>query len=102
MTATAVSPTEIEVSWEEVPPINQNGIITTYEVRYIPEASFQDQISTNSVNITNTSILTTILTGLEEYVEYNISVRAFTSEGPGPYSPDVVEITDEAGRSLSV
>ena len=26
------------------------------------------------------------LTGLEEYVEYDVQVRAFTSVGPGPFS----------------
>ena len=34
------------------------------------------------------------LNGLEEYVEYNISMRAYTSAGPGPYSVGVVERTD--------
>ena len=102
MTATALSPTEIEVSWEEVPLIDQNGMITTYEVRYTPETRFQDEISTNSVNITNSSVMSITLTGLEEFVGYNISVRAYTGEGPGPYSPDVAERTYSAGERFSV
>ena len=40
----------------------------------------------------------TNLTGLEEYVEYNITVRAYTSVGPGPYSdPPITERTMEDG-----
>ena len=40
----------------------------------------------------------TVLTGLEEFVQYNISMRAYTSTGSGPYSTGVVEMTDEAGE----
>ena len=91
----AVSSTEIEVSWEKVPAIDENGIIIVYEVQYVPLQTFGDQISTNT---TNTTYLNTTLTGLEEYVEYNISVRAYTSVGPGPYSDPVTERTLEDGR----
>ena len=102
ITAAAVSSTEIEVSWEEVPAIDQNGVISVYEIRYIPEMRFQGEILTDSVDITNTSMRSTNLTDLEEYVVYNISVRAYTSVGPGPYSDGVVERTDEDGRKVYV
>ena len=91
----AVSSTEIEVSWEEVPAINENGVITVYEVLYSPLMTFEGQIAATT---TNTSQLNTTLTGLQEYVEYNISVRAYTSVGPGPYSDGVVERTLEDGK----
>ena len=35
-----------------------------------------------------------VLTGLEEYVEYNISVRAYTRAGSGPHSDPVTKMTD--------
>ena len=99
--ATALSSTEIEVSWEEVPAIDQNGIIIMYQVQYEPLETFGDQIFTDSVNITNTTMLTTTLTDLEEYVEYNITVRAYTSVGPGPYSdPPITERTEEDGMKV--
>ena len=41
------------------------------------------------------------LNGLEEYAEYNLSVRAYTSAGPGPYSAGVVERTDTDGESAT-
>ena len=87
----ALSSTEIRVCWDQVPAINQNGQITMYEVQYDPLQTFDGQIYTET---TNTSLMCTNLTGLEEYVEYNISVRAYTSEGPGPYSDPVTERTD--------
>ena len=98
ITATAVSSTEIEVVWEEVPAISHNGEVTMYEVIYDPIQTF-DVLAVNTVNITNTSMLFTVLTGLEEYVEYNISVRAYTSTGPGPYSDPVTVRTDTDSKT---
>ena len=98
VTATALSSTEIEVSWEEVPAIDQNGIIIMYQVQYEPLETFEDQIST-----INTTMLTTTLTDLDEYVEYSITVRAYTSVGPGPYSdPPITEITEEDCRKVKL
>ena len=98
VSATALSSTEIEVSWEQVPAIDQNGEITLYEVQYEPLMRFEGQILINS---TNTTRLNITLTGLEEYVEYNITVRAYTSEGPGPYSdPPVTERTLTDGMGI--
>ena len=94
----AVSSTEILVTWEEVPAIDENGIITMYEVEFMPLETFGGQIATNSVNITDPTMSNITLTGLEEYVEYNISVRAYTVIGPGPYSVGMVQRTLEDGR----
>ena len=66
-----------------------------YEVEYDPLQTFDGQISTET---TNTSLMCTNLTGLEEYVEYTISVRAYTSAGPGPYSLGIVERTLTDGK----
>ena len=89
--------------WDQVPAINRNGDITVYEVQYDPLETFDGRISTET---TNTSLMCTVLAGLEEYVEYNISVRAYTSAGPGPYSNPVTERThtdskEELGMILS-
>ena len=87
-----LSSTEMQVSWEEVPAINQSGSIIVYEVRYDPLETFNGEISTNT---TNTTMLNTTLNNLEENVNYSISVRAYTKIGPGPYSDGVVNRTDE-------
>ncbi len=90
---TAISPIEIQVNWTEVPEINRNGNITTYEVMYEPLITF-NILTVSWVDTTNVFI---VLTGLEENVEYNISVRAYTSVGPGPFSSKEMEITFEDG-----
>ena len=92
---TTISSTEILVSWDEVPAIDQNGIILRYEVQYEPLMTFSGQLTTMAMNTSNTSI---VLGGLQEYVEYNITVRAYTSVGPGPFSPGVDNRTFEDGK----
>ena len=87
--------------WEEVLPINQNGEITSYEVEYVPLETFGGQISTNTVSTFDGSLLMLVLARLEEYVRYNISVRAYTSVGPGPYSDPVSERTDTDSKGES-
>ena len=82
------------VTWDEVPGLDQNGIITDYEVQIEP-LDFPADIMTNLLNTTNLSIF---ITSLEEYVSYNISVRAYASVGPGPYSDPVTERTLEHGN----
>ena len=99
ITAVAMSPTEICVMWQEVPLAEQNGEIIVYEVQY--RALETCDRTAMSVNLTNTTITFIILTGLEEYVEYNISVRAYTSVGPGPYSYTVMERTNESCKIYS-
>ena len=47
--------------------------------------------------IVNASELFLELTGLEGFIEYNISVRAYTSQGPGPFSDDITQMTQEDG-----
>ena len=85
------------VIWEEVLPIDQNGIITIYEVQYEP-LQFMESLSTI---VTNTTDMAVNLTSLQEYVEYNISVRAYTSIGFGPFSTEITERTFEDGKCLN-
>ena len=94
--AKAISSTTIMVTWEEVLAISQNGIIVNYEVRAEP-LQFTGELEIQTMNTTD---LSANITGLEENVEYNISVRAYTSMGPGPYSDPVTERTSEDGIIL--
>ena len=84
------------MSWDEVPPIHRNGIITMYEVHYEPVEIFDGELTNRSV-LTSGPNTTIVLDGLAENVIYRISVRAFTSVGAGPYSEPVVEQTEEHG-----
>ena len=74
--------------------MDQNGIIILYEVQYEPLMTFGGQLMTMVMNTSNTSI---VLGGLQEYVEYTITVRAYTIVGPGPFSPAVNYWTAENG-----
>ena len=86
------------MSWEEVPAIDQNGNVTMYEIQYEPLQTF-GVLLIQTVNITAPATMMN-LTDLEEYVEYIIIVRAYTSEGPGPYSdPPITERTEEDGEN---
>ena len=99
MTATANSSATIVVMWEEVVPIDQNGVITMYEVMYEPLEVFAGAIGTGVLNVTSHSS-SVVLTDLEEYVFYNISVRAYTQVGQGNFSSPITERTNEDGKVL--
>ncbi len=79
-----------------MPEIDQNGDIIVYEVRYDPLETFGGQIATGYKNTTDGSELMITLEDLQEYVEYNISVKAYTAVGPGPFSIGMLQITMEA------
>ena len=66
-----------------------------YQVLYRPLQTFEGDIGEMSVNVTGLSVT---LTGLEECVNYSISVRAFTLSGEGPYSRSVTAKTAEDGE----
>ena len=96
MRAITNSSTTILVTWDPVPEIDQNGIITQYEVEF--NQSIFSEISTSNLTTTNAPQLMVELEGLEEYVDYTFRVRAFTSVGPGPFSVAVVDRTLEDGE----
>jgi len=91
--AITISSTAIMVTWDPVQEIERNGIITQYEVEF--NQSTFNKISTSNLTTTNGSQLMVELEGLEEYVEYSVRVRAYTSVGPGPFSVAVVNRTLE-------
>ena len=96
MQALTSSSTAILVTWDPVPEIDRNGIITQYEVEF-SQSTF-NETSTSNLTTTNGSQLMVELEGLEENVEYSVRVRAYTSVGPGPFSAAVVSRTPEDGE----
>ena len=71
-----------------------------YEVMYTPLETFGGQIGTVNVNSTQ---LTLVLTDLQQHVEYNISVQAYTVIGPGPYSsPGTIVRTFQDGNKVII
>ncbi len=63
--------------WRDVQGIDQNGVIVAYKILYVPLNQFNGILVRGivSVSVSNRS---TELRSLEEYVQYNISVRART------------------------
>ena len=94
---TVMSSTEIMVTPGIVPPIDQNGVIIMYEVIYQPQEAFNGAIGDLSVTV-SAPVVFVVLMNLQEYVYYTISVRAYTSEGEGPYSEGILELTNEDGN----
>jgi len=84
------------VTWEPIPEIDQNGIVTQYGVEF--NQSTFSEISNSNLTTTNGSQLMVELEELEEYVEYSVRVRAYTSVGPGPFSVAVMNRTLEDGK----
>ena len=95
--ATAVSSVEISVSWEEVPQADQNGIVIAYEVLFEPQVTFDGALMEEVINVTNMSVL---LNDLHPFVNYSISVRAFTIVGGGPCAT-VIALTLEDSRLIT-
>ena len=94
------SSTAILVTWDPVPEIDRNGIIIQYEVEF--NQSTFTEISTSNLTTTDGSQLMVELDGLEEFVNYSVRVRAYTSVGPGPFSVAVVNRTLEDGKLNNV
>ena len=88
-----INATAIQVQWEAVPEIDLIGIVTFYEVR-VDTAQFQH---VSYVNVSG-SELVLVVDGLEEFVEYNFTIRAYTIAGPGPFSVITTSTTDQAGE----
>ena len=81
MVAMVTSATSITVMWEEVPPIDQNGVITGYQVLLMHDRE--------TISIENITGLSVNVSGLIPNVAYHISVRAHTAVGRKPYSSPV-------------
>ena len=97
VSALPLSPTEIQVTWEPVPLISRNGIVTQYEVEF-SQSTFSEISLSNTTRVSGL-VLEVRLDSLEEFVDYSVRVRALTSVGPGPYSPIESAITLEAGKT---
>ena len=87
------------MTWDKIPAIDENGMIITYEVLYEPLETFEGMIMELRLNTSN---LSASLIDLEEFVNYSISVRGYTIEGPGNYSTPIIAMTLEDGKLLSL
>ena len=98
VSAEVQSSTSIMVTWEDIPLIDQNGVIVIYEVLYEPLETFNGNITEQTVNSTDLFIN---LMDLEEFINYSISVRGYTNVGSGNYSVPVLVMTLEDGKLIT-
>ena len=95
--ATTLNSNMILVTWTGFPLIDHNGILTEYEIQYNQTVAVDSHppSATERVPANTTEV---ILTGLGANVDYNVTVRARTVVGPGPYNPQFATAqTDQDG-----
>ena len=99
MTTESLSPTSIRVTC--VPPLvmDQNGPIMSYKFSYTGEI-FDTVTQFEAITIPNpiypaVGPISVNITGLQEYNNYTISVRAINGEGASQYTAEIVQITDQ-------
>ena len=94
--ASALSPTEIEVTWGGQLSEANTSQVTLYEVQYNQSAFSETTVTSSAMTMGQETQIS--LRDLEEYVEYSVGVRALTSDGPGPFSPSVTARTLQDGK----
>ena len=87
--------TSVRASWQMPPEDSRNGIITGFKLFYKKKGSGEAQ---TVLTISSGSTLTTDVSGLDKYTEYNFQVLAFTSVGDGPKSDEKTVRTLEDGK----
>ncbi len=70
-----------------------------YEVLYRPLETFSGAIGPAFMRVSGTEF-SAVLSDIQEFVSYNISVRAYTSVGDGPFSDSMIVMTPEDGKLL--
>ena len=94
---TVSNSTSITASWHQLPVNARHGIIAGFKLFYKKTGSAGLAVM---LTITNGTIHSKVVTGLDKYTEYEFQVLAYTSVGNGPNSSVVVERTKEDGKSL--
>ena len=98
-TVTAKTSTSITASWQLPLEDDRNGIITGFKLFYKKKSSSG---SPTQLNINGGSTLTKVVTGLDEYTEYEFQVLAYTSIGGGPKSNPKSTRTKQAGEKSEI
>ena len=92
---TAKTSTSIEASWQLPPAEDRNGIIIGFKLFYKKKGSSGSSVQ---ITVNNGSTLKKLVTGLDEYTEYEFQVLAFTAVGDGPKSSAKTKRTKQGGE----
>ena len=74
--------TEIQLSWQPIPPDDVNGILLGYKILYRQQGTTQW-----TEQIVHRSALEATVASLSEYTDYEIKIMGYNSKGQGPFSP---------------
>ena len=89
----------LAVAWTE--PLMPNGIIESYDVQYRGISTVNTVLSNLSqVQMFSVASTMALLQDLVPFSVYNISVRASTGAGPGPFSAEISVRTLEDGECV--
>ena len=91
--ANELSSLTLVITWDIVPPIDQNGLITMYQVFYEP---MHEEAELEAVTVTEQTASFRLL----EVTNYSIAVQAYTSVGVGPFSEKfTIKMLNGMGRN---
>ena len=99
--ASDITQTSAMVMFEAFPVIHENGILIAYEILFEPTPAVGQDVGGDVLQNVTVTEFSTIVEGLAENVLYNVTVRAYTAVGPGPFSNPVQIMTNETGKNVS-
>ena len=94
---TASSSTSVTASWQLPPKNSRNGIIRGFKL-FINRKGSGDKPDVQFIDVSNASLYTKTVTGLQGSTEYELQVLAYTSAGDGPRSSVQVVKTKRSGK----
>ena len=91
--------TSVSVSWQLPPGISRNGVILGFKLYYRNKGASGQA---NTATVPDGTVISTTITGLGKFTEYDFQMSAFTYAGDGPISSVVTERTSEDGKTCTV
>jgi len=91
---TSVNPASLRVSWQQLPIIHHNGLLTGHVIQYIRVGS------SDMMSVDVTSGTTYTISGLVALVNYSVRVAAINVNETGPFSVPVVGISGKGKSNL--
>lgn len=87
------------MSWQLPPGISRNGVILGFTLYYRKKGASGQA---NNATVPDGTVISTTITGLGKFTEYDFQMSAFTYAGDGPISSVVTERTSEDGKTCTV
>ena len=91
--AVSTTATSITVTWQPLPPCEQNGVITNYIIAYRMEGGTVSESVVDAANRMH------VVESLTPYTNYTIKMAASTSVGQGDFGPEMTVQTDESSEA---